>query len=109
MAKEEFTAISKAGKGGSCHAGEYETSLMLYLAEELVHPEKADSGDKITYESDFFPSKVFWSTWGVQQSKSGVYGDPTAASKDTGRAIMEATVRNYVAFIKEFYRFQESR
>lgn len=109
MAKEEFNAISRAGKGGSCHAGEYETSLMLYLAEELVHLEKADAVDKITYESEFYPSKVFWSTWGIQQSKSGVYGDPTVASKDTGKAIMHATVTNYVAFIKEFYRFNEIR
>jgi len=106
MAKEEFAAISKAGKGGSCHAGEYETSLMLYLAEDLVHMEAAVAGDKITYESEFYPAKVFWSTWGIQRSESGVYGDPTVASKQSGKAIMDALINNYTAFIREFYSFQ---
>ena len=109
MAKEKFKKISKAGKGGSCHAGEYETSLMLYLAEDLVDMSKATSEDKLTYFSKFYPDKVFWSTWGVQRSKVGVYGDPTVATRETGKRIMEATVENYVEFIGEFYNFQPKK
>jgi len=105
MAKEEFKRISKAGKEGSCHAGEYETSLMLYLAEELVDMDKASSQDRLIFSSRFYPDRVFWSTWGVQKSKTGVYGDPTVATKETGKRIMEATVENYIKFIKEFYDF----
>jgi len=106
MAKEEFEKISKAGKGGSTHAGEYETSLMLYLAEDLVDMSKTTSEDKIAYSSKFYPDKVYWSTWGIQKSKTGVYGDPTVATKETGQRIMEATVENYVEFMREFYSFQ---
>lgn len=109
MAKEKFKEISKAGKGGSCHAGEYETSLMLYLAEELVDKSKATSEDRLTYSSKFWPDKVFWSTWGIQNSKTGIYGDPTVATKDTGRKIMEATVENYLEFIREFYNFEPKK
>lgn len=105
MAEEEFTKISQAGKGGSCHAGEYETSLMLYLAEELVDMSKVTNKDKLIFSSKFYPDKVFWSTWGVQKSKTGIYGDPTVASKETGEKIMQATVNSYVEFIKEFYEF----
>ncbi len=109
MAEEKFKKISKAGKGGSCHAGEYETSLMLYLAEDLVDMSKAISEDKLTYFSKLYPDKVFWSTWGVQKSRTGVYGDPTLATKETGKRIMEATVENYVEFIREFYNFQPKK
>ncbi len=106
MAKEEFAKISRAGRGGSCHAGEYETSLMLYLAEELVDMSKVTSKDKLTFSSRFYPDKVYWSTWGVQKSKTGIYGDPTVATKETGEKIMQATVNSYAEFIKEFYEFR---
>jgi len=48
--------------------------------------------------------KVFWSTWGLQKSKTGIYGDPTKATKETGRRIMQAIIENYKKFIKEFYK-----
>lgn len=102
MAKEEFQRISRAGKGGSCHAGEYETSLMLYLAEQLVDMKKTTSEDKITYFPNFY-DKVYFSTWGIQKSKKGIYGDPTVATKETGKRVMETTIKNYVEFIREFY------
>ena len=103
MAKEEFTKISKAGPGGSTHGGEYETSLMLHLHPELVNMKKVTSEDKLTYRSQFYPDKVFWSTWGIQKTKTGIYGDPTLASKETGKKIMETILKNYTEFIREFY------
>ena len=104
MAKEEFLKISKAGPRGSCHGGEYETSLMLYLNENLVDMKKAIDEDRLRISSEFYPNKVFWSTWGLQKSKTGIYGEPTKATKETGRKIMEAIVKNYKKFIKEFYK-----
>lgn len=106
MADEVFQQISKAGKGGSCHAGEYETSLMLYLAENLVEMDKCTAEDKITYSSTFYPGKVYWSTWGIQKSKTGVHGDPTVATKQTGEKTMKAIISNYESFAREFYHFR---
>jgi len=106
MAKERFEEVSRAGKAGSCHAGEYETSLMLYLAEELVEMEKAISEDKIAYFPKFYSDKIYFSIWGIQKSGTGAYGDPTVATKETGEKIMDATVKNYVEFVREFYNFQ---
>ena len=102
MAKEEFLKISKAGPKGSCHSGEYETSLMLYLNENLVDMKNATGQDKIIVSSKFYPDKVFLSTWGLQKSKTGIYGDPTKATKETGKKIMQAIINNYQKFIKEF-------
>jgi len=46
--------------------------------------------------------KVFWSTWGLQKSKTGIYGDPTVATAETGRQLVEAMVVNGVAFARKF-------
>jgi creatinine amidohydrolase len=100
------------GCGG--HAGEAETALLLYLAPELVHMERATSKDIVRYHTRFFPgdiyaqipdpvSGLYWSTWGVVPSESGVYGDPTTATAEMGEALFREIVRNYVEFLREYY------
>jgi creatinine amidohydrolase len=100
------------GCGG--HAGEEETSLLLHLAPELVRMELATNVDIVRYRSRFFngdiyaeaPDRlggIFWSTWGVVESKTGVYGDPTAATPQTGKLLFEEIIKNYKDFIREFY------
>lgn len=108
LAAERFGEIRKSGRGGSIHGGEYETSLMLYLGEP-VDMDQATDEDIMRYHSDFIAGdnftggqKVFWSTWGLQKSKTGIYGDPTVATAETGRQLVEAMVTNGVAFAREF-------
>ncbi len=103
IAKDKIAPLLKAGPGGSCHGGEYETSLMLYLAEELVKKEKFTGEDVLRIKSAFYPGRVFISTWGRQKSKTGIFGDPVAASADTGKKIFEATAEAYAEFLKEYY------
>ena len=103
------------GCGG--HAGEEETALMLHLAPELVHMERATDEDVVRYHTRFFPGDIYaqaldqvsglhWSTWGVVPSRTGVYGDPTAATAETGQALFEEIVRNYLDFVREYYWFE---
>jgi len=71
------------------HAGEIETSLMLYLKPEMVRR-------KEIRKHDFrWPDKEGWKT--IDYSKSGVLGDPTKATKDKGeryfKELVEKTVR----------------
>jgi creatinine amidohydrolase len=108
LAAERFSEIRKSGRGGSIYGGEYETSLMLYLGEP-VDMDQAIDEDIMRYHSDFIAGdnfvggqKVFWSTWGLQKSKTGIYGDPTVATAETGRQLLEAMVANGVAFAREF-------
>ena len=100
------------GCGG--HAGEEETALLLHLTPELVHMDRATDEDIVTYQTRFFPgdiyaqvpdrvSGLYWSTWGVVQSETGVYGDPTAATGATGRALFDEIVKNYKEFLREYY------
>jgi len=108
LSAERFSQIRKSARGGSSHGGEWETSLMLHLGEP-VDMSQATKEDILRYHSDFIAGdafapgqKVFWSTWGLQKSKTGIYGDPTVATAETGKAIMDAIVTQAVAFAKEY-------
>ncbi len=110
MSRDEFAAIRKSVQGGAIHAGEWETSLLLHLSPEVVDMSKATDVDIMRYHSDFVAGDTFagrqrvgWSTWFVQPSQTGTYGDPTVASAETGKIIMDAAVRNGARFLKEYY------
>lgn len=106
---KEFNEIRKSQRGGVLHACEWETSLMLKFSD-YVDMSKATDIDINKYQSEFVSGdsamggqKVVWSTWGLQESKTGVYGDPTVASTETADVIIEAVIKNYRKFLKEYY------
>jgi creatinine amidohydrolase len=79
-----------------------------------VHMDRATDDDIVRYQTRWFPGDVYstipnrvggvyWSTWGVVESKTGVYGDPTAATAETGKALFDAIIENYIDFIREYY------
>jgi len=105
IAKKEINKILEKGWRGSCHGGEYETSLMLFLDEKSVKMGKVTDIDILKINSEFYPGKVFISTWGIQKSKIGIYGDPKAASKEKGRKLFKVIIEKYKSFLKEFYSF----
>jgi len=114
MSKAIGSKVRKSEPGGcGGHAGEEETALLLHLTPELVRMERATDQDIVQYQTRFFPgdiyseipdrvSGLYWSTWGVVESETGVYGDPTAATAETGKALFDEIVRNYVEFLREY-------
>jgi creatinine amidohydrolase len=115
MSKTIGPQVRRSEMGGcGGHAGEEETALLLHLEPELVHMDRATDQDIVRYQTRFFPgdiyaqmpdrvSGIFWSTWGVVPSETGVYGDPTAATAETGKALFTEIVKNYTAFLREYY------
>lgn len=108
FSKEIFAGIRKSKTGGAIHGGEWETSLMLYFGQP-VNMAEATKEDIMRYHSEFFPGDgfiggkgVFWSTWGIQKSKTGIYGDPTCASIETGEKCCQAIIENLSRFLKEY-------
>ena len=91
--------------GGMSHAGEFETSLMMYLRPELVHEDEMEvnvrserkGGYKHAFQ-DFFedtggagrvnPLAVTSSESRIERT-AGVTGDPTVASAEKGEVIFE--------------------
>lgn len=107
-----YSSIRKSPIGGSIHGGEWETSLMLYF-KQPVKREEFTAEDIMRYHSEFIPGDnfvsgkgVFWSTWGIQKSKTGIYGDPTSASEETGRMIYEEIIEKLSQFIREYYFYE---
>jgi creatinine amidohydrolase len=83
---------------GGTHADENETSMMLYIAPELVDMSKA--------VRDFDPRPGRLGLTRDPQgpgnySPTGVYGDPTLATRDKGKVIVEATVREIIRQVRE--------
>jgi creatinine amidohydrolase len=115
MSKTIGPVVRKSTMGGcGGHAGEEETALLLHLTPDLVHMDRAANTDIVKYQSRFFPGDIYseipdrvgglyWSTWGVVESDTGVYGDPTAATAETGKALFNEIVKNYREFLLEFY------
>ena len=94
--------VLKGGPGSSCHAGEIETSLMLYLAPKHVDLSKAKDNP---LQDAGWPSKgAFWSTWERQPTKNGVYGTPTVARAETGKQIFEVIVESACDFLDRYHR-----
>lgn len=82
---------------GGTHADEGETSMMLYIAPETVDMAKA--------VKDFDPRPgrrglTRKPDGAGNYSRSGVYGDPTLATKKKGKIIVEATVRETIRQVR---------
>ncbi|WP_370349562.1 mycofactocin biosynthesis peptidyl-dipeptidase MftE [Catenulispora sp. EB89] len=75
--------------GGDAHAGQTETSLMLYLAPDDVRLSAAVAGDTRPL-AEIMPELVSRGVRAV--SPSGVLGDPAGATPEKGRAVFETMV-----------------
>lgn len=84
---------------GDIHGGEWETSMILAYRPELVNTAEYTSVDAIRCNNDL---RGPVSTWGLQETKTGLFGDPTYASAELGRACLEAGTKASVRILKEF-------
>ena len=105
--KELFTELRESEyPGGMAHGCELETSVLLYLAGELVQMDKA-ARDIPVQRSEYFywdlqaPSPVFFQEFFSRYSKTGTLGDPTKASTAKGERFVTAVVDRMVALIRE--------
>ena len=86
-------------KTGS-HADEIETSMMLYIAPEIVRMDKAVK-DEHPHQGPGGLTRDPTAKTGVY-SPSGAWGDPTLATKEKGRVITEAYLGYIIKQINEF-------
>ncbi len=98
--------LSESGPGGTGHACEFETSLMLHLHPKLVRADKIAAGtNQPTFdwaEADMLrgsPVRLHRSF--SQMTTNGVFGNPRLASAAKGKAILEAVVEALAPVIKD--------
>ena len=92
----------------SFHASEFETSIMLALRPDLVHPDRAVRVDPpaeslpLTDYDALGENRVGWSLSAEafgDLTPTGNLGDPTVASRETGERLVEAAVENVSALV----------
>jgi creatinine amidohydrolase len=87
-------------EGGS-HADEAETSMMLYIAPETVDMSKAAKD----YDSRPGRKGLTRNPQGSGTfSPTGIWGDPTLATREKGRIIVEATVQAVIGQVQDLIR-----
>lgn len=82
-------------EGGS-HADEIETSMMLYIAPELVDMSKACKD----YHPGLQPGLTRKPRGKGSYSASGIYGDATLATREKGERVVEAMVKGILGDIE---------
>lgn len=100
--------LSEREKKHALHAGHAETALMLALAPETVHMERAQAHypplfDAPTLSPDGRPA-CGWSARDF--GPSGVIGDPLPARAEQGRVILDSLAASWAAAITELHQLQ---
>ena len=95
MESEEAEHLYQQKRGG--HADEGETSIILHLRPDLVDMNKAvkdyrQSKTQIGYTPGKFD----------RATEIGVYGDPTLATAEKGKKILEIMVKNWLLALQQF-------
>ncbi|MCJ7812058.1 creatininase family protein [bacterium] len=83
------------------HAGEMETSLMMYLRNDLLRPiEEAGSGSAMSFKIDGFKNGWAWAprNW-TQVTKDTGVGNPKKATKEKGKKFFETVVDEISNFL----------
>jgi creatinine amidohydrolase len=93
--------------GGLAHGCELETSVILHFRPDLVQMELAERDISYPASKYFYwdlerPSKIFFQEFFSRNSRTGTQGDPTFASVEKGRIVVECVVENMVELIREF-------
>ena len=100
--KKYFKLIRTSDIGGICHAGEFETSLMLYLYPEKVQFNKLKR-EYIKYVPQLDPEYMGdriknWKT--IELNVHGILGDPLKATREKGRIWFEYLTQNIISNLK---------
>ena len=109
LGAKEYNTARTGLTGTSIHGGEDETSVMLHYGYK-IDVSKYTTVDHVNYHTEFMAgdnflgsSKLFWSTWDYNPSKTGLLGDPTHSTPELGKVLVEACVTNLARFVEEYW------
>lgn len=102
----DLERLRQSARGGMGHGCELETSFLLHLNPELVRMDRA------VKETDFISTPNYYMDWveggrlvanppWTDDTRSGVYGDPTVATAAKGRLWLAAAVKEKAESVDE--------
>lgn len=105
--REEVQEIRRSEMGGISHAGEFETSAILALDASLVEMPKAKKFLPNWSNGYFMPGWYVPTKAGLgfhlkDITQTGVVGDPTVATKESGEKFLEVATIAAAEFIEAF-------
>jgi creatinine amidohydrolase len=106
VASEALIALNESGPGGVGHACEFETSLMMHIAPELVRMEAAIPRSNVpTYEwaeADLLrsPRASLFRTM-REMTPSGAYGEPRGATAEKGKQVTDIVCDRLVTILRD--------
>jgi creatinine amidohydrolase len=106
IAADALVALNETGPGGVGHACEFETSLMLHIAPQLVRMDAIEPRANVpTYEwaeADLLRSSraALFRTM-KQMTPTGAYGEPARAIAAKGKQISEIVCDALAAILKD--------
>lgn len=104
MVEPEMLEWSDADNGSVGHAGEWETSVQLYLREHLIRKELMnDDVFPNPFSSELQPFATFSERRRDTRDITGTMGSALAASRDKGEKVFELAVRRLVQTAAEFH------
>ena len=106
VAADKLMALNETGPGGVGHACEFETSLMLHIAPQLVRMEDAQPrANALTYpwaEGDLMrSSRASLFRTMKQMTLIGAFGEPAAASAEKGKQIAAIVCEALAVILKD--------
>jgi len=97
---KEDPVEKKVRQSGGTHADEIETSMMLYIAPEIVRMEKASRDLNQDQPGPFTRDPRGRGVY----SPTGAWGDPTLATREKGRAVVESNVATILKDVEDLRR-----
>ena len=91
--------LKEAGPGGSGHAGETETSMMLAIRPDLVQADRLQRGGRRPVSE--YARRVMQFRRLDERTERGVMGDPTVATAEKGERMMQAMVDSLVEVVAD--------
>ncbi len=105
---EDLKKITESGKGGTGHACEFETSLLLQIAPHLVRLDKIEKGNnQVTFDwatGDMIDgSKALYYKSIDKMTPNGIFGNPLLASIEKGEKITKAVIKALLEITTNIY------
>jgi len=97
--------LDHTGYMGTGHAGECGTSVLMYLAPELVHRDRLRCVEPKVVNGKRFPG-VLRTTPFNEFSEAGMIGDASAATAEKGRLIVERSIDRILAYMEQDFTDQ---
>jgi creatinine amidohydrolase len=98
---ERIKALSPSDGGGVGHAGEVETSIALYLGGLAVDERLPAPAGKDLSEGPGSSDPIIRAPRPLTEAPSGVYGNPTTATRELGELMIETAADRLAAHLND--------